>query len=70
MEHLIDTAEVAKILGYKPVGIIRMRQLGKGPAYFKQGRYVKYRLSDVEKWVEANMHNEPLTREEALGGAA
>ena len=50
MEHLLNTVEVAKMLGYKEVGIIRMRQPGKGPAYFKQGRYVKYRPSDVEAW--------------------
>ena len=58
MEHLLNTAEVAKILGYKEVGMIRMRQLGTGPAYFKQGRYVKYKPSDVEAWVNANMHNQ------------
>lgn len=61
IEHLLNTAEVAKILGYKEVSIIRMRQPGKGSAYFKQGRYVKYRPPDVEVWVNANMQNEPVT---------
>jgi predicted site-specific integrase-resolvase len=36
--------------------LAQWRYLGKGPAFIKVGRHVRYRDEDVEAWLEANRH--------------
>ena len=30
------------------------RSLGKGPVFYKLGKLIRYRLSDVESWINSN----------------
>lgn len=51
-EPLTGTAQVAEYLGV-PVGTLHQwRHKGTGPPGYKIGRHVKYRLSEVDAWLE------------------
>ena len=57
-ERLLTTHEAAKILCCSPAWLERQRWKGEPPVYVKvggeTGRMVRYRLSDVLGWIEAN----------------
>jgi excisionase family DNA binding protein len=45
-----------------PVGTLaNWRYQGKGPRFVKIGRHVRYRRSDVEAWLEANVRESTAT---------
>ena len=43
----INDVEAAKILSMSPQSLRNYRHLGKGPAYVKKGRMVRYRIQDL-----------------------
>lgn len=45
-------AEVAQYLGVPERTLAQWRYLRKGPAYINVGRYVRYRWSEVERWLD------------------
>ncbi|MXX21935.1 MAG: helix-turn-helix domain-containing protein [Rhodospirillales bacterium] len=51
--------EAAEILGLSPRTLDRRRSRGLGPAYYKFGSAVRYRLSDLNAWAG--------TRQDTLG---
>jgi predicted DNA-binding transcriptional regulator AlpA len=51
LEHLIDEIELAKVLGRPVPTLQKDRHAKKGPPYIKIGRHVRYRPSDVEKYL-------------------
>jgi DNA-binding transcriptional MerR regulator len=52
VRQLLTTAEVAE-LTRAPVSTVRYwRHVGVGPASFRLGRRVVYRLCDVERWLD------------------
>ena len=52
VEPLLDDREVAAICGLSTAAIRRWRLLRKGPRYIKVGSAVRYRLEDVNNWLE------------------
>ncbi len=59
MSKLLNTKEAATYLGYKPQALIISRQEGKTlsgivpPPHVKiGGKTIRYKLADLEKWVE------------------
>ena len=52
-DRLVDTKRAASVLGLKPFTLRRWRIDGEGPRFCKLGGAVRYRLSDLEKFVEA-----------------
>ncbi len=53
VEKLIGVPEVAEWIGV-PVATVRVwRHRGIGPRSIKCGRWVKYRPSDVERWLDS-----------------
>jgi predicted DNA-binding transcriptional regulator AlpA len=50
--ELADTIETAKRLGLSTSCLNKWRVYGKGPRFVKLGKAVKYRLTDVEAWLE------------------
>lgn len=51
-DRLLWPEEVAEMLGV-PVGTLaNWRYLGRGHAFVKVGRHVRYRWSDVADWIE------------------
>lgn len=54
---LLDTTQAAEILHINERTLINWRSTGKSPKYIKLGRCVRYRLSDLTAWIEANSRN-------------
>ncbi len=52
-EQLATERQVAEILQKSVQSLRNDRCLGKGLAYFKIGRLVRYKLSDVEAFIES-----------------
>lgn len=46
------TLDVAAFLGVPEKTLIQWRWLRKGPKHIPVGRHVRYRWSDVEKWLD------------------
>lgn len=51
-DQLIDPAAVAGELGVPEKTLAQWRYLGKGPRFIKVGRFIRYRIRDVERWLE------------------
>jgi predicted DNA-binding transcriptional regulator AlpA len=45
--------QVAEYLGVPEKTLAQWRYLGLGPRWSKVGRHVRYRWSDVEKWLDS-----------------
>lgn len=52
---LAKASEVAVYLSTSTNQLARLRFEGRGPAYVKLGRSVRYRWDDVHKWVDDNV---------------
>ena len=53
-DPLLDTNQVARILGYRPRTLEGMRSRGDGPPFIRLSpRAVRYRLSDLESWLDS-----------------
>lgn len=50
--EVISEKEVAKWLKLSPITLRNWRNQGKGPPYVKMGRSVRYRVSDIEKFLD------------------
>ena len=51
MEKLIAVGEIAKMLSLTKRSIFRYRNAGLMPQQVKIGGSVRWRLSDIEKWI-------------------
>lgn len=51
-DKLLTLQEVAEYLGVPPATLYQWRYRGEGPSGYKVGRHVRYRVSDVEAWLE------------------
>lgn len=52
VERLLSAKEVADVLGVSKRQIFRLKSSGKIPAPVRVGGSVRFRLSDIEKWIE------------------
>lgn len=52
-DKLLNTKELSKYLGIAISTIMQYRVDGTGPNYVKLGHLVRYRISDVEAWLES-----------------
>lgn len=50
----IDTNIAAHLLGVSVSTMKRWRQSGEGPNFYRFGRSVKYRASDLRSWAKDN----------------
>lgn len=53
LDPLLDVQELAEYLGVPVRTIYDWRQTGHGPRGFRVGRHLKFAVSDVAAWVEA-----------------
>jgi excisionase family DNA binding protein len=54
-DRLLWPEQVAEMLGV-PIGTLaNWRYQGRGPAFVKVGRHVRYRRSDVAGWIEEHV---------------
>ncbi|MBW6499689.1 MAG: helix-turn-helix domain-containing protein [Bacteroidales bacterium] len=49
---VMNDADAAPLIGISVHTIRKMRSQGKGPAYIKCGKSVRYRLADLEAYLE------------------
>jgi len=54
---LVDNEEAADIIGVNSRTLMNWRSLGKSPRYVKCGRNVRYRVSDLKAWLDAQTRN-------------
>ena len=50
-DPLMSREVVAEYLGVNRVTLEKWAQLGTGPVYIKVGRLVRYRKSDLDRWL-------------------
>lgn len=55
MDEIDDTDGVAAYLVVPAKTLEAWRYIGKGPAYAKIGKHVRYRRSDVDAWLAAQV---------------
>ncbi|MFT6009255.1 MAG: excisionase family DNA binding protein [Parasphingorhabdus sp.] len=53
MPNFITPDQAAAYLGMSAFTLSSYRHLGKGPAFYKVGKHVKYRKSDLETWIDS-----------------
>lgn len=63
--ELIDTTQAARILGISRSTLERWRVRGTGPRYVKHGRWIRYRICDLNVFVENGL--QPTVSEERPG---
>ena len=57
MPKLLTTKQAAEFLSLEPQTLAAWRMEGvRGPPWIKLGFSVRYRVTDLEKWLEANTH--------------
>ena len=49
----VDERQAALITGFSVKGLQQRRWLGKPPTYLKVGRLIRYRISDLEKFLDS-----------------
>ena len=54
MTQLLTEAQAADLLALKPDTLRRWRYQGRGPTFVRVGASVRYRITDVERWIAAN----------------
>ena len=55
LSSLVTQSEAAKLLRLSERTLERLRVSGGGPVYVKAGRSVRYRETDLEKWISARI---------------
>ena len=55
IDQLLDTLEVARLIGVHPQTLSTWRSQSQGPRWIKVGRKVKYRPNDVGDWLDQNV---------------
>lgn len=56
MVQLVDEEQAAHILALRPDTLREWRRLGKGPPHVRiSSRCVRYRLRDLEDWIESRL---------------
>jgi predicted DNA-binding transcriptional regulator AlpA len=53
-ERLLTECELAELWKVTPDCLQKMRHEGRGPRYVRIGRLVRYRMSDVIRYIEEN----------------
>lgn len=52
--QLITTEEASKMLSVAPITMQTWRSKNQGPDFVKIGGSVRYKLTDIESWIEQN----------------
>lgn len=52
MKPLLSTAELAEYLQVPIQTIYGWRHKGEGPIGFRLGKHIRYRVEDVERWLD------------------
>lgn len=61
---ILNTKQVAEMIGVSPITLRGWRAVGKGPTSFNVGQSVRYRSEDVDAWMNQQYETTKI------GGAA
>lgn len=50
----IDEQDAAPYIGYTPAALRAWRSQGRGPAYIRVNRSIRYRIADLDSWLQAH----------------
>lgn len=53
--RLLTEKDLAAALQMKPQSLADWRHRGQGPRYVKMGQLVRYRISDVQEWLDTRV---------------
>lgn len=65
-EPYVDSRAAAAFLGQAIQTLHQWRFRGTGPKFYKSGRSVRYRISDLEAWLNARAFTSTAEAEEAV----
>ena len=60
LEPILTTRELADYLGLNVQAIYDLRADGRGPSGVRVGRELRYRVSDVRRWLDSLHEPEPI----------
>ncbi len=66
-EKLLNEKEAAIVLSCSCAWLRQGRMRGDGPKFVKLGRNVRYRMSDLNLWIENNLRTNTLIRRQIKG---
>lgn len=55
LSSALTTPQAAKYLGLSPTTLEKYRGSGCGPRYIQLGRAIRYRLKDLDAWLDQNV---------------
>jgi Helix-turn-helix domain len=50
--HTVTERDASQYIGLTVAFLRKARQLGRGPAYLRIGRTIRYRIKDLDAWLE------------------
>ena len=53
--HILTAAEAAQYLGFSVWWLKDQRRKGTGPAYIRCDRAIRYRVTDLDAWLEQHL---------------
>lgn len=59
MERLLSVQEVATVLGVPVKTVYAWRHRNEGPPGFRVGRHVRFRVADIEQWLDGQADPRP-----------
>jgi predicted DNA-binding transcriptional regulator AlpA len=59
MPGRLSQRDAAELLGVAESTLAVWRSKNRGPAYYKVGRSITYKLTDIEEWIESSCRKEP-----------
>ena len=59
LEPVLTTSELAEYVGVQVQAIYDLRTDGRGPSGIRVGREIRYRISDVRRWLDSLHEPEP-----------
>ena len=60
VDRLLTTGELAAYLGVPVATLYQWRYRREGPPGFRVGRYIRYRPTDVQQWIDDRLKVDPL----------
>jgi hypothetical protein len=48
----LDEADTSRYIGYSRSWLRQQRMRAKGPVFFRVGRTIRYRIADLESWLD------------------
>jgi predicted DNA-binding transcriptional regulator AlpA len=59
---MLDTKAAAEHLGLAPVTLRQWRSQERGPTFIRMGKSIRYRLADLDEWIERHAEGARNTR--------